>query len=166
MKIFSASAMGQHLFETNQRKGHLKKTTRSCPVLKLPRSWRKAFEELGWRAISWRWRAGTPTLQLLPSNTNTNATKIQKNATKIQTHNGNFLAMTCRNADIAVIALKYKYKCNKNTKIQTHNGNFLAMTYRNADIAVIAFKEIYSASLLFVQNATNATNDYSPCLFP
>ena len=78
MKIFSASAMGQHLFETNQRKGHLKKTTRSCPVLKLPRSWRKAFEELGWRAISWRWRAGTPTLQLLPSNTNTNATKIQK----------------------------------------------------------------------------------------
>ena len=78
MKIFSASAMGQHLFETNQCKGHLKKTTRSCPVLKLPRSWRKAFEELGWRAISWRWRAGTPTLQLLPSNTNTNATKIQK----------------------------------------------------------------------------------------
>ena len=78
MKIFSASAMGQHLFETNQLKGHLKKTTRSCPVLKLPRSWRKAFEELGWRAISWRWRAGTPTLQLLPSNTNTNATKIQK----------------------------------------------------------------------------------------
>ena len=130
MKIFSASAMGQHLFETNQRKGHLKKTTRSCPVLKLPRSWRKAFEELGWRAISWRWRAGTPTLQLLPSNTNTNATKIQK---------------------------------YKNTKIQTHNGNFLAIPYRNADIAVIAFKEIYSASLLFVQNATN---DYSSCLFP
>ena len=43
-----------------------------CPALPCPAlpCWRKAFQGSSWGAISWRWRPGTPTLQLLPSKKN------------------------------------------------------------------------------------------------